>query len=81
VAEVVTIDTHESRFEPENRLSDPRDLLKICSGLVITAEVIAKNDYGAFINKTTELRLAHFSVREYLISSRIRRGSSIEYAI
>ena len=73
VAEVVAIDIDESRFNPENRLLEPRDLLIICSSLVVTVVVMAKDNNGASY-EITELRLAYFSVKEYLISDRIRNG-------
>ncbi|KAH6662712.1 ankyrin repeat-containing domain protein [Halenospora varia] len=78
VAEVVAIDIKQSRFDPENRLLEPRDLLTICSSLVTTAAVTVKDDNGAS-NEITELRLAHFSVKEYLTSNRIRSGLDFQY--
>lgn len=41
----------DPRFDPENRLPDPQDILAICSSLVTIAGV--------------EIKLAHFSVKEY----------------
>jgi hypothetical protein len=64
MVEVIAVDIKgDPRFDPENRLPDPRDILTICSSLVTTA--------------TSELRLAHFSVKEYLVSDRVRTGYSI----
>jgi hypothetical protein len=80
VAEVLAINTEESRFDPENRLPEPRDLLTICSSLVTIVAGTVKDNKGAF-NETTELRLAHFSVKEYLISDRIRKGMAFQYDI
>ncbi|PVH67497.1 hypothetical protein DL98DRAFT_296048, partial [Cadophora sp. DSE1049] len=80
MVEVIAIDTEESRFNPENRLPDPRDLLTICSSLVTTISVTTEGNDGAS-NETTELRLAHFSVKEYLISDRIRTGTAFQYDI
>ena len=80
VAEVLAINTDESRFDPENRLPEPRDLLTICSSLVTTVAGTVKDNKGAS-NETTELRLAHFSVQEYLISDRIRKGAAFQYDI
>ncbi|PVH67502.1 ankyrin, partial [Cadophora sp. DSE1049] len=80
IVEVIAIDTEQSRFDPENRLPDPRDLLTICSSLVTTISVTAEGNNGAS-NKTTELRLAHFSVKEYLISDHIRNGLAFQYDI
>ncbi|PVH67796.1 ankyrin, partial [Cadophora sp. DSE1049] len=80
MVEVIAIDTEQSQFNPENRLADPRDLLTICSSLVTTISVTAEGNNGASI-ETTELRLAHFSVKEYLISDRIRNGLTFQYDI
>lgn len=52
-------------FEPENRIPMPKLLLRICSSLV-SAIVIADSDTG----DREILQLAHFSVKEYLKSSR-----------
>ncbi|KAG4414253.1 hypothetical protein IFR04_012625, partial [Cadophora malorum] len=78
MVEVIAIDTEKSQFNPENRLPDPRDLLTICSSLITTISVTAEDNDGAF-KEITELRLAHFSVKEYLISDRIRNGLASKY--
>jgi hypothetical protein len=48
--------------------------------LVITVVGTVKDNKGAS-NETTELRLAHFSVKEYLISDCIRKGAAFQYDI
>jgi Ankyrin repeats (3 copies) len=58
---------NDPRFDIENRLPDPQDILTICSSLVTIA--------GA------EIRLAHFSVKEYLMSERIQNGPARQYSI
>jgi hypothetical protein len=64
IAEVIAVDIEgDLRFNPENRLREPQDILTICSSLVTTAGL--------------ELRLAHFSVKEYLVSNRVRTEYSI----
>ncbi|KAH7309366.1 ankyrin repeat-containing domain protein [Rhexocercosporidium sp. MPI-PUGE-AT-0058] len=80
LVKVIAIDTEQSQFNPENRLPDPRDLLTICSSLVTTISVTAEGNDGAS-NETTELKLAHFSVKEYLISDRIRNRLAFQYDI
>jgi hypothetical protein len=55
-------------FDPDERYADPRDILTRCSSLVSTA-------HGDV------LRLAHFSVKEYLVSDRLRSGRASMYAI
>jgi len=80
MVEVIAIDTQQSQFNPENRLPDPRDLLTICSSLVTTVSVAADGNDGTS-NEMIELRLAHFSVKEYLISDRIQHGIAFQYDI
>ncbi|KAF8485543.1 hypothetical protein JB92DRAFT_2836843 [Gautieria morchelliformis] len=61
-------------FDRDRRFDDPRDILTICSSLVTITVVQPNPDYfeskerGSF----TELKLAHFSVREYLVSEGLR---------
>ena len=50
-------------FDPDVRFPDPRDLLDICPGLI---EVEMNESENPIV------RLAHFSVKEYLISERIK---------
>ncbi|KAH6667724.1 hypothetical protein B0J14DRAFT_170784 [Halenospora varia] len=80
VAEVVAVDIDHLRFDAENRLPEPRDILTICSSLVTTAAITAKGNNGVSC-ETEELRLAHFSVKEYLISDRVRAGPASQYNI
>ncbi|KAH7363898.1 ectomycorrhiza-induced ankyrin-domain/NACHT-domain-containing protein [Rhexocercosporidium sp. MPI-PUGE-AT-0058] len=80
MVEVLAIDTKQSQFNPENRLPDPRDLLTICSSLVTTIATTTVGRNGVS-QEIIELRLAHFSVKEYLISDRIRTGEAFRYDI
>ena len=86
LAEVVAIDEDEDpRFDPERRFPDPEDILLMCSSLV-TATV--QEDYPLWdvsrqVNTVREVRvkLAHFSVKEYLVSSQIMNGEARKYSI
>ena len=63
-------------YNPENRLSDPTDVVTICSSLVTgTARKMVYTGGSEVVN---ELRLAHFSVKEYLVSQRITGCFRIE---
>jgi hypothetical protein len=65
----VDIDRDEPQFNPENRIPEPKDILSMCSTLVTTT------------NLTEWLRLAHFSVKEYLLSDRIKSSKASAYSI
>ncbi|KAH7031901.1 ankyrin repeat-containing domain protein [Macrophomina phaseolina] len=61
------------RFDPEDRLPVPREILRYCSGLVI----LVTREINSFIEEpytVTELQLAHFSVKEYLTSDRLGKN-------
>jgi hypothetical protein len=80
VAEVVAVDIEsDPRFDPERRLREPQDVLAICSSLVTVVTKIADGRH----DKTTsgEIRLAHFSVKEYLVSERIQAGPASSFSI
>lgn len=80
VAEVIAIDvTTEPMFDAERRFLDKRDILQVCSSLVTTVEVVKESAMGR--ETYTELRLAHFSVKEYLLSKRVQSGPASWYSI
>jgi hypothetical protein len=68
-------------FDPNNRMPEPRDTLRICSSLVVFThrpyrfdEVKYSSSNGETVRSqmdAAELRLAHFSVKEYLMSKRV----------
>ncbi|KAL9116967.1 MAG: hypothetical protein Q9187_006501, partial [Circinaria calcarea] len=62
VAEVVAVKPGCSIFQEIDRLFDPWEILTVCSSLVVFSET------------TKEMRLAHYSVKEYLLSDRIKKG-------
>jgi ankyrin repeat protein len=63
-------------FDPDRRFDDPRDVLILCSSLVTITDLDQTDDYPEYFKddqgKFTELTLAHFSVREYLVSGSLR---------
>ena len=57
--------SRQPAYNPENRLSDPYDIMQILPGLItISTNTKLSNE---------EIRLAHFSVKEYLMGEKIRR--------
>ncbi|KAI9805277.1 MAG: hypothetical protein M1833_005730 [Piccolia ochrophora] len=75
ICEVLAVDPKATpRFSIEQRLLDPRDVLSMCSSLV-TISTPSKTESEAGV------KLAHSSVKEYLISPRIATGRATIYAV
>lgn len=78
LAEIVAIDVQSHpRFDPENRFSEPRDVFLICSSLV-SLETQKSNALRNQNNKNI-VKLAHFSVKEFLLSERILQGEARKF--
>ena len=78
LAETITIDiTGSPRFDPENRLADPLDILTICGSLIS----LDRRSFDYEGRDSMTVRLAHFSVKEYLISRRILEGAAKKYSV
>lgn len=72
MAEVAAIDTtREPAFDREEVLEDPFEVLNICSSLVTVTTTDSKGTSNATQHTVA---LAHFSVQEFLISDRVKRG-------
>ncbi|SLM38552.1 P-loop containing nucleoside triphosphate hydrolase, partial [Lasallia pustulata] len=97
LAEIVAVNINGSPwFDHTARFPDQEDVLAICSSLVAVEDVSIKEDdseddkyllqrqYGStLVNPIQVVRLAHFSVKEYLVSKRIRdqAAATARYAI
>jgi len=85
-------------FQEEERFPEPQEILKICSSLVIVEngsrnlddQTAGESEYDRDDESVAErdgkipstVRLAHFSVKEYLVSKRIQRNKAVaKYAI
>ncbi|KAH8724798.1 fibronectin type 3 and ankyrin repeat domain protein 1, partial [Phaeosphaeriaceae sp. PMI808] len=77
VAEVIAIDVARNpAFDREEVLEDPLEALDICSSLV----TIATDNRGGRLESTRQVAvLAHYSVKEYLVSDRIQKGQAARY--
>jgi hypothetical protein len=62
---------NRAKFDPDEWYPDPQDILTRCSSLVSIAGIL----------EGSILRLAHFSVKEYLISDHILNGKAPMYAV
>jgi hypothetical protein len=87
VVEILAVDvTQRPAFDEGRRLPDPRDLLRICSSLVTISRRAIQSDYTRLYQKpevvvVEELRLAHASVKEFLLSERILRGPTSSFGM
>lgn len=75
LAEAVAVRDSEDEttyfFNPEDRLFRPSLVLEICSSLVSSSGIEASSD----------VRLAHFTVQEYLLSQRIRSSPAAAFSV
>lgn len=79
IAEIATVNMSSRKsFDPDNRLLDPQDIISICPGMFITTT--AGSDLGS-PDVSEQLRLAHFSVKEYLLSAELRTSSVGKFAM
>lgn len=68
LAEAAVVAVEQLSFSPEKRLLAPMSLLEKCTCLIT-------------INSEDEVYLAHYSVKENLISERIQRGPAKSFQI
>ncbi|KAI4225662.1 MAG: hypothetical protein L6R36_003742 [Xanthoria steineri] len=79
IAEAAVTPGDGSPIDPEDRLFDPFEVMRICKSLVSlsddTLTICGKVTSGRFV------RFAHFSVKEYLLSSRALEGNAKAFHI
>lgn len=81
IATVIAVDVEcDLQLDEERCLSEPGALLEICSSLVTTSDSTLEHPSGES-NRIEELRLSHFSVKEYLTSERIRSRTTAKFSI
>lgn len=73
IAETVIIEPDISELDEDARLQRPEDLLEIGRSLFVPG-------YTESLDKAT-IELAHYSVKEYLVSERVRNGPAAEFAL
>ncbi|KAF2825614.1 ankyrin [Ophiobolus disseminans] len=67
LAEAAVVQPQDEEFDPESRLSDPSEALRICGGLITCSSNQPSQSTGS---NSTIVRFAHYSVQEYLLSGR-----------
>lgn len=81
VAEAIAVDCDHEIIDLNRKLRDEHDILEICSTL-ITKSNYTYTDRHKYKDITIEaLHFSHYSVKEYLISSRISIGHSARFAV
>jgi hypothetical protein len=79
VAEVVAIDAkRDPAFDRDEVLEDPLEVLNICSSLVTMTD---DDNYRVGESSRQIIALAHYSVKEYLVSDRIWTGKAARYGM
>ncbi|KAF7536781.1 hypothetical protein G7054_g4255 [Neopestalotiopsis clavispora] len=85
VAEIAALEPdRDPTFDREEVLQDPNDVLSICSSLVVVTEERLDEHDDAGKQKFQHMsivQLAHYSVKEYLVSQRIRTGPAAPYSL
>jgi hypothetical protein len=83
VAEIAAIDTDRCpAFDPDEVLQDPLDVLSICSSLVIVVDPDSSlTDGSEYAINGTKVLLAHYSVKEYLVSTRIFESKASSFGL
>jgi len=82
VAEIVAFDGPNATFDMNRRLLNPLEVLTMCSSLVVSNETYYYDyDYGHKRIPITELRLAHFTVKDYLLSPSLKKSRHSYYSI
>jgi ankyrin repeat protein len=79
IAEVVAIDMDRNTpYDEEEVFEDPMEALDICSSLVSISTDIGNGKQGS---RRQVVMLAHYSVKEYFLSDRIRAGHAAQYSM
>ena len=71
----------ESYFEADDVLPDGADVRRICSSLVTTYTDLHPDAQWDSAEEALFAQFAHFSVKEYLLSSRIIEGSATDFSL
>ena len=68
-------------FDADNRLSDPNDIFQICLSLVSTTSAADSRSRDGQLVSAEYMRLAHYSVKNYLTSEAISQGPCSKFYI
>ncbi|KAI0446128.1 ankyrin repeat protein [Xylaria telfairii] len=76
--DAITVDTDSQLFDPEVRIPVPKEISRYCSSLVVVADRKGNQNEPSTV---TEIRLAHFSVKEYLVSDNLEPGIAPDFQL
>ena len=79
IAEAATTKPGLEDTDPDDKLYDPHDVLRICRSLICLSE--AKITVCGKLEIRQVVRFAHASVREYLLSDHVAKGSAASFAL
>jgi hypothetical protein len=81
-AEIAAFDVPRAAFDVNRRLLNPLEVLTMCSSLLVTNETYYYDyNFGHERVSITELRLAHFTVKDYLLSRSLQQSRHSYYSI
>ena len=84
MAETLAIDVDAQdrpHYDPDLRFFDMRELLNVCSSLVTTVEMSLSHLNSPSVITEVYVKLAHSSVKEFLMSESIRTGVCSRFAL
>lgn len=81
VIDAIAVDLHKAeRYDRDRKLEGADDLLRICPGLIEIS--LTRHEHAdATVLITQIVRVAHFSVQEYLLSNQIQQSRAADYAL
>jgi hypothetical protein len=75
IARLNAVDVQETpQFSSEERFTEPRDILALCSSMVPTTVEAADSSHGEKVEK--QVRVVHVSVNEHLVSEQVQNRVS-----
>lgn len=69
------------RYDPDLLFLDMREILNVCSSLVTTVEMSSNHLNSPSVTTKVYVKLAHSSVKEFLVSESIRTGVCSRFAL
>ena len=81
IAEIVAFDESHTNFDAKRRLLNSLEILVMCSSLLVVNKTYYYHHYDYGKVTVSELRLAHFTVKDYLLSKNLRTSRHAYYSL